>query len=66
MYTTTGGFFPPAFDPTKIKRTQWGTLTLTFTDCNTGTASWVPLVEGYVSGSMPITRLSGVGGLACP
>jgi plastocyanin len=66
VYTTTGGFFPPAFDPAKIKRTQWGTLTLTFTDCNTGTASWVPLVQGYVSGSMSITRLSGVGGLACP
>jgi len=65
-YTTTGGFFPPAFDPAKIARTKWGTLTLTFSDCNTGTASWVPLVPGYVSGSMPIARLSGVGGLACP
>ena len=65
-YTTTGGFFPPAFDASKIVRTKWGTLTLSFSDCNTGTASWVPLVSGYVSGSQPITRLSGVGGLACP
>lgn len=65
-YTTTGGFFPPVFDPAKIQRTKWGTLTLTFSDCNTGTASWVPLVSGYTGGSMPISRLSSVGGLACP
>lgn len=65
-YTTTGGLFPPAFNPANITRTQWGTLTLSFTDCNNGTASWVPLVPGYVSGSMPIARLTGVSGLACP
>ena len=64
--STTGGRFPPAFDASKIVRGKWGTLTLSFTDCNTGNAAWVPLVPGYVSGSMPITRLSGVGGLACP
>ena len=63
---TTGGKFPPAFDASKIVRSKWGTLTLSFTDCNTGSAAWVPLVPGYVSGSMSITRLSGVGGLACP
>lgn len=67
-YTSTGGLFPPAFDAATVARNKykWGTLTLNFSDCNTGTASWVPLVPGYVSGSMPITRLSGVAGLACP
>jgi len=67
VYTSTGGLFPPAFDPTTVARNKykWGTFTLSFSDCNTGTASWVPLVPGYTSGSMPITRLSGVGGLAC-
>ena len=67
-YTSTGGLFPPAFDPTTVahNKYKWGTLVLNFSDCNTGTASWVPLVAGYVSGSMPITRLTGVGGLSCP
>jgi len=67
-YTTTGGFFPPNFptDPNKISRTQWGTLTFTFSDCNNTVAAWVPLVAGYVSGTMPLTRLSGIGGLSCP
>ena len=65
-YTTSGGFFPPAFDSSKISKTQWGTLTFTFSDCNNAVAAWVPLVPGYVSGTMPITRLSGIGGLSCP
>ncbi|HEX7914752.1 plastocyanin/azurin family copper-binding protein [Rudaea sp.] len=68
VYTSTGGLFPPAFDPATVARNKykWGTFTLSFSDCNTGTASWVPLVPGYTSGSMSIVRLSGVGGLACP
>lgn len=68
VYTSTGGLFPPAFNPTTVKNNKykWGTFTLSFSDCNTGTASWVPLVPGYTSGSMAITRLSSVGGLACP
>ena len=67
LVQTSGGFFPPNFpaDKTKIKRDPWGTLTLTFSDCNNATAAWVPLVAGYVSGSMAITRLSGIGGLTC-
>jgi len=68
VYTSTGGLFPPAFDAATAARNKykWGTFTLSFSDCNTGTASWVPLVAGYTSGSLPITRLTGVGGLACP
>lgn len=67
-YTTTGGFFPPNFpaDPAKIGRPPWGTLTFTFSDCNNAVAAWVPLVAGYVSGTMSLTRLSGIGGLTCP
>jgi plastocyanin len=61
-----GGLFPPNFDPTHITRTPWGTLTLTFTDCNTGTAAWAPTVAGFTPGSLAITRLTSVGGLACP
>lgn len=62
----TGGRFPPNFDPTQIQNQLWGTITFTFTDCNKGTASWQPVVAGYTSGSIPITRLTVPAGLSCP
>jgi len=61
-----GGLFPPNFDKTKIVRTNWGTLTLKFTDCNNAKAQWNPIIPAYPSGSMDLVRLSGVSGLACP
>ena len=61
-----GGMFPPNFDKTRIVRTNWGTLTLKFTDCNNATAQWNPVIPAYPNGSMDLVRLSGVSGLACP
>jgi hypothetical protein len=65
-YQGSGGMFPPNFDKTKIVRTKWGTLTMKFTDCNTATVQWAPIVPGYPNGSMDLVRLSSVSGLACP
>jgi plastocyanin len=65
-YQGTGGMFPPNFDPTKIVRTKWGSLTMTFTDCNDAMVQWTPIVPGYTSGSMQLVRLTGVQGVACP
>jgi len=61
-----GGRFPPNFDPSKLQDLLWGTLTFTFTDCNSGQVSWQPVAAGYPSGSMPITRLTLPAGLSCP
>jgi hypothetical protein len=61
-----GGLFPPAFDATKLQDQFWGTITLTFTDCNNGTASWQPVAPGYTAGSMPLQRLTLPAGLTCP
>ncbi|MEO7325724.1 MAG: plastocyanin/azurin family copper-binding protein [Dokdonella sp.] len=61
-----GARFPPNFNAAQTQNTPWGTLTLTFTDCNTGTAAWASTVAGYGSGSMPIIRLTQPAGLACP
>jgi hypothetical protein len=61
-----GGRFPPNFDPAKLQNQLWGTLTFTFTDCNSGEVSWQPVVAGYPSGSAPITRLTLPMGLSCP
>jgi len=68
MIQVTGGLFPPNFDPTKIVRTPWGTLTLTFTDCNNGTAAWAPTAAGFAGSASPlgITRLTALNGLTCP
>ncbi|HKE48568.1 MAG TPA: zinc metalloprotease [Rhodanobacteraceae bacterium] len=62
----TGARFPPDFDPTAVQNAAWGTLVFRFTDCNNGQVSWQPVVAGYNSGSMPITRLTMPAGLGCP
>jgi len=61
-----GGRFPPNFDPSQVHNLSWGALTLAFTDCNNGTASWEPTVTGYSAGSIPITRLTLPARLKCP
>lgn len=61
-----GTFFPPNFRSVDVTQTLWGTLTFAFTDCDHGTVTWNSTVSGYGSGSMPITRLSGVRGTTCP
>jgi hypothetical protein len=65
-----GGRFPPDFDPLQLENKFWGTIDFSFTDCNTGTVTWLPAAGaytmGYTSGSMPITRLTMPAGLSCP
>jgi hypothetical protein len=65
LNTTSGGFFPPAFDPTKIERAAWGSLVFHFTDCNNGTASWIVNVPGYSNGTIPIKRITSIASLSC-
>ena len=62
---TTGGRFIPNFDPSKIVNNTWGTLTLTFTDCDHGRVDFASTL-GYGSGSMNLTRLTRPAGVACP
>jgi hypothetical protein len=68
-YTTSGGFFPPAFDPAKIHRDEWGRFSLTFTDCNTALFAWLPsaaaVAQGYTSGSTQINRITSIAGQTC-
>ena len=62
----TGAMFPPNFNSSQVHQTSWGTLTFTFSDCNTGTASWSSTVAAYGSGSIPISRLTRIAGTVCP
>lgn len=60
----TGPKFPPLYNSNDLEQTSWGTVT--FSDCNTGIASWNSTVAGYGSGSIPIQRLTSIHGTTCP
>jgi len=61
----TGGRWIPHFDPSRVVNNAWGTLTLTFTDCNRGKVDFTSTL-GYGVGSMNLTRLTQIAGLGCP
>jgi plastocyanin len=66
-YLSLGQKFPPLYNVSDRILTQWGNLTFTFTDCNTGTASWTSTTAGYpATGSFPIARVTTIAGIACP
>ena len=62
----TGPKFPPLYNSADLHSTPWGTLTFTFSGCNTGSVDWTSTVTGYGSGTLPLTRLTSIGGLSCP
>jgi len=61
-----GAAFPPNFNSNDLTQTPWGTLTFTFTDCNSGMVSWNSSLPGYGSGTLPLTRLTQIEGTSCP
>jgi hypothetical protein len=60
-----GGRWIPNFDPARITRNAWGTLTLTFSDCNHGRVEFAS-GAGFGSGGMDLARLTRPLGVACP
>jgi plastocyanin len=64
-FQPTGAKFPPNFSHDDITQNDWGSITLTFTDCTNGTVSWNSKLPGYGSGTLPITKLANVSGLTC-
>jgi len=65
MDQPSGGRWIPNFDPAAITHNAWGSLTLTFADCNHGRVDFASTL-GYGSGSMSLTRLTQPAGLQCP
>lgn len=57
-FTIEGGTFPPEFDPDLIVEVAWGSITIVFTGCNSGLMTWTTNAPGFVSGSMPLSRLT--------
>jgi hypothetical protein len=66
-FLTLGAKFPPNFNHADNAVTEWGTLTVAFTDCNNGTLAWNSTMTGYPpSGSFPIARATSIAGTSCP
>ncbi len=67
MMTSSGGQFPPNFDPSKITHSDWGKLHLHFSDCNHGTAQWTVAPDNtlFQSGQFLIQRITSIPGLLC-
>ena len=61
-----GGLFPPYFNASGLELIVWGTMTLTFADCNHATIDYSSVISGYGSGSLPLSRLTEPAGLSCP
>ena len=55
---TTGGLFDDPTDTSNSDSGTYGTITLTFQDCNNGTVDY-ELTAAGLSGSVPITRIAG-------
>jgi poly(3-hydroxybutyrate) depolymerase len=61
MNITSGGRFPPDFDPSTVVNEIWGELTLVFQGDNNLQATWLSDFDGFNNGSLPMTRLTRVG-----
>ena len=61
---TTGGIFGPNFDPNSVDRKQWGSLSLQFTSCTSGTVHY-DSTAGFGSGDLQLIRLTAIEGLPC-
>ena len=62
----TGGKWIPNFDPSKVVRTTWGSVTFKFTDCNSGRVDFTSTYGNYGSNHLDLTRLTMPAGLKCP
>lgn len=65
-FTVEGGAFPPQFDPDQIVEVPWGSITIEFSGCDSGTMTWTTAVPGFQSGNMPLKRLTSLWGTDCP
>jgi len=63
---TYGGNFPPDFNPANVVTQPWGTLGVRAIDGDHLRLDWNSTLPGFGSGSLDLTRLTGVAGHACP
>lgn len=64
---TRGARFGSAFNPSDVAVTSWGTINLTFADCDNVIIEYSSTISGYGAGTIPMTRsLPRAEGLSCP
>ena len=64
MVRPVGASFGPDFDPDDVVREYWGTLEITFADCDTAIVTWEGPPE-FGSGTMDLVRLSSIDDVEC-
>ncbi len=57
MVITEGANFGAGFDPDDVIRIPFGTVTMDFVDCNTGSVTLSPVVDGFESVLLPMQRI---------
>jgi len=62
---TSGADFPPGFSASSVVSQPWGTLTFRAIDANNANWSWNSTQPGFGSGSLSMTRLTGLTGSDC-
>jgi len=65
MVRPTGARFGADFNSGDVQLQPFGTVTLTFDGCNSGTVQWQSNDAQFGSGSMPIERLTASAGVSC-
>jgi len=65
MARPVGARFGANFDSDDVQLQPFGTVTMTFDDCNSGTVNWQSSDAQFGSGSMPIERLTSSAGVSC-
>ncbi len=65
MTITSGTGWDTNFIESDVIRTDWGTVTIDFTDCNIGTMQYSSNDSNYGTGSVELTRITFTDGLSC-
>ena len=65
MIATSGPVFGPDFDPDAVTKEDWGTLSITFQNCGSARVEYNSVLDGFGSGSLLPSRLTGILDLDC-
>ncbi len=65
MQTTSGPTFGTQFDPADIKYTQWGSVQISFTNCNNAVVDYTSELPAFGSGQLQPQRLTRLSGIEC-
>ncbi|MBD8526177.1 DUF4331 family protein [Pseudomarimonas arenosa] len=66
-YSTSGGLFPPNFDSSQVTQVPFGSITMSFTDCNTGSLTFTATDTsfGTAGGTLNLNRLTQIKNQPC-